>query len=161
AGSNDCWAPYFSDDVATDGTPIPLWFSIPKGADPAGYRCQSQINGNGLFPRIQEVYTDAAHTTRSDGNKRTIKSIPDGTSNTLVIGKQWWTDNNDKSPWQLGYSFGWAFGLSCSATCAIPLNNVPYPPTAGSPTGFPGVGAPNAWIYLRGFRSLHPGGANF
>src|SRR5262249_3265464 len=157
---NYCWPPFYQDDIDANGKLVPLGFPVPAGLESA-VGCNPSANGNGLLPMMGDYYTDATHTTHGDWHKRTIAQITDGTSNTLAIGEQWWCDNNNQPPWQLGYSFGWAFGLSAQATCSIPLNVVPYPPTANNPPGFPGVGQPNAWIYLRGFRSLHPGGGNF
>lgn len=72
-----------------------------------------------------------------------LQQIPDGSSQTLMIGedlqaKNWWVS--------------WPYANNAHGTCAIPLN-------VRRPSG--GEYPPWQWQNTSGFRSLHPGGANF
>jgi prepilin-type N-terminal cleavage/methylation domain-containing protein/prepilin-type processing-associated H-X9-DG protein len=69
-----------------------------------------------------------------------IKDIADGTSKTLMIGEAVYA--HDHHAVALYADGDWA-------ACNVPLNYLPTPPV------------PQNWWNVRGFRSLHPGGANF
>ncbi len=69
-----------------------------------------------------------------------IKDITDGASKTLLIGEAVYA--HDHHAVSLYADGDWA-------ACNVPLNYLPKPPV------------PQNWWNVRGFRSLHPGGANF
>jgi prepilin-type N-terminal cleavage/methylation domain-containing protein/prepilin-type processing-associated H-X9-DG protein len=80
-----------------------------------------------------------------DSRKLTMTTIPDGTSNTFMIGE----DLPDKNT-----HCGWTNSNYACGTCSIPLNNAMVP-------GQPGYNAPWDWPNVYSFRSRHTGGANF
>jgi prepilin-type processing-associated H-X9-DG protein len=90
--------------------------------------------------------TPATVILRDDRVKLT-GGIPDGTSNTLMIG--------ENLPELNAWARAWVYGNFSISTCGLPLNL--------------GVGDPvwlqrnlqNTWQVANGFRSLHPGGVNF
>ena len=72
-----------------------------------------------------------------------LHHIPDGTSQTLLIGE----DVQARNAW-----VSWPYANNPHGTCAIPLN-------VRRPSG--GEYPPDEWQNTSGFRSLHTGGANF
>jgi prepilin-type processing-associated H-X9-DG protein len=64
----------------------------------------------------------------------------DGTSQTFMVGEDLPQHNRNSV---------WCFADSDWATCSIPLNYKPEPPT------------PTDYVNVMSFRSNHPGGANF
>lgn len=71
---------------------------------------------------------------------RTLSDVRDGLSNTLMVGEDVASENNHSTAF---------YANSDWATCAAPLNYFPRPPR------------PNDWWDVIGFRSRHPGGAQF
>ncbi len=71
---------------------------------------------------------------------RKMKDIVDGSSKTMLVGED--------SP-EYNWHSMWAFSNGDSSSTYAPLNYKPFPPD------------PRAWWDMRGFRSLHPGGAYF
>ncbi len=69
-----------------------------------------------------------------------FEQVTDGLSNTLMVG--------EAVPAQDYHSAAY-YGNGCWATCGIPLNYFPNPPT------------PEYWPNVMSFRSLHPQGVNF
>jgi len=90
-------------------------------------------NGNGIFFRADQNFM------------KTLLSITDGTSNTLMIGE----DLPDKNQ-----HCGWTNANYACGTCAIPLNNAMQ-------SGQPGFNNPGDWPNVYSFRSRHAQGANF
>jgi len=82
---------------------------------------------------------------RSDGQTpRTLASVTDGLSNTLMVGEDVPTRN---------VHCGWPRSNYATGTCAIPLNQ-------SLPGSTPQYGASD-WPNVYSFRSRHPNGANF
>jgi prepilin-type processing-associated H-X9-DG protein len=119
--------------------------------------CSPQMHG--LFCRGNDMPGDAGNI------KTNMASIIDGTSNTLMIGEtvvkeshiQWWA-----TTWTTeGYRIGWA-GENCGythSTTVIPIN---YKTDYNNQDwcAFPERNILN-WGVSWGFKSKHPGGANF
>ncbi|WP_425395545.1 DUF1559 domain-containing protein [Aeoliella sp.] len=78
-----------------------------------------------------------------------LKQIPDGTSNTFMVGEASPIDNNSAAwssdgDWAItGIELNWDFENS------------------GYCTGTNGTGGSSCWPRIRGFRSFHPNGVNF
>jgi prepilin-type processing-associated H-X9-DG protein len=129
------------------------------------YGCPNQIQGDGAFAM------DAAYK---------VASITDGTSNTIFIGEMS-RFNNDPDVFFNFWTRGGYFGArsaatpgvtrsQASASTAPKLNAGLLIPDA--PTSLSGPNGVDGWMYAGsgpqtlnmgqfGFRSLHPGGANF
>jgi prepilin-type N-terminal cleavage/methylation domain-containing protein/prepilin-type processing-associated H-X9-DG protein len=124
SGSN--WGDDFDEFQSLPGTFPTDWRS--KGAN-GSY--DGLNRGDGMF-------------YRSDITRRlTFQQIPDGASQTLMIGE----DLQVKNTW-----VSWPYANNAHGTCAIPLN-VRRP--------FGGEYTPDEWQNTSGFRGLHSGGANF
>ena len=78
-------------------------------------------------------------------SRKTLASVTDGLSNTLMVGED--------IP-SLNVHCGWPRSNYSNGTCAIPLNN-------GLVNGQPGFNDPGDWPDLYSFRSRHTNGANF
>ncbi len=132
----------------------------------SGVSCagSTQIAGDGIF------YGNAA--TR-------LQAITDGTSNTFAFGEQSRFLNDPDTimqEWSRALWFGSSAPnstrISGTASTVPYLNAAFYPGDAGLSLGLSPTGQVNAWLFLQegsdwrpvgqfGFRSLHPGGANF
>ena len=110
----------------------------------AGSACAFQFNDFGTGPvpdclgvghcpgvLYRETYWDGGVS---------IDQIRDGTSNTLMVGEDIPEYDQESSPY---------FGNFDTVSCNPPLNYMPDPPR------------PSYWPNVAGFRSRHPGGANF
>ena len=104
------------------------WYNTSADGD-----CECWYKGDGMFyPMDWE-------------QPKSLGSIHDGTSNTLMIGEDTWYEANG-----YGQGFAWAHAVETSLTCAIPPNNRRTPPNV-----------PSDFAELIGFKSKHPGGVNF
>jgi prepilin-type N-terminal cleavage/methylation domain-containing protein/prepilin-type processing-associated H-X9-DG protein len=114
-GSNWCWGSYVNPARGT--------CCIPE----YGQNCDPWLAGDGMFP-------GGGYRC-----KRTVSSITDGTSNTLMVGE---------STYVAGERFGadWAGTAAAGGTSAIPPNTF----TTASD-----------WPNMHGFRSRHVSGVNF
>jgi prepilin-type N-terminal cleavage/methylation domain-containing protein/prepilin-type processing-associated H-X9-DG protein len=111
--------------------------SLP-GAFPTDWRNKG---ANGSYDGLNRG--DGIFYRRDLARRLALHQIPDGTSQTLMIGE----DIQAKNTWA-----SWPYANNAHGTCAIPLN-VRRP--------FGGDYPPDEWQNTSGFRSLHPGGANF
>jgi prepilin-type N-terminal cleavage/methylation domain-containing protein/prepilin-type processing-associated H-X9-DG protein len=114
-GSNWDWGGYYNPGTGPITTPG--WWSGDN--DP-------WANGDGIMLACSYM------------SPKKFTDILDGTSNTFMVGEDYWDVNTDG-----GYS--WASTVGATAVCAIPLN---HKPVAG-------------WVDMYGFRSRHTNGANF
>ncbi|MBC7856273.1 MAG: DUF1559 domain-containing protein [Pirellulaceae bacterium] len=104
------------------------WYNTSAAGD-----CECWFKGDGMFyPMDWQL-------------PKSLSSIQDGTSNTLMIGEDTWYEAKG-----YGQGFAWAHAVETSLTCAIPPNNRTTPPPI-----------PNDFAELIGFKSKHPGGVNF
>jgi len=102
--------------------------------------CEPWQHGDGvIFPMVWQ-------------RPRRLPAIPDGTSNTFLIGENIWQPENP-GPNRYGLGSGWAHSVHVARTCAIP-------PNAKMPDGSD-VPATASFDYLMGFRSRHLGGVQF
>lgn len=115
--------------------PVDFWtYQTP---DP--FQCYSGDDCVGMFWR----------TTYARGGVK-LRTVTDGTSNTFLIGETSPLDGN---------SAAWSSDGDWAIT-AIELN-WDYVSTCGLETSDPKRSGPECWKQIRGFRSFHPGGANF
>lgn len=104
------------------------WYHVSADGE-----CECWYRGDGIFYPM-----DWQHP-------KSLGSILDGTSNTLMLGEDTWYEGTS-----FGQGFAWAHAVETALTCAIPLNNRRTPPSN-----------PNDFAELVGFKSKHPTGANF
>jgi len=94
--------------------------------------------------------------TSRQGGKISINMVPDGLSNTIFLGEQ--NVNGNVSPnWYLRNG-------AASANTSVPINtNLQVDTTTGGScaTWTPTHSVRANWSYNYGFKSFHPGGANF
>jgi prepilin-type N-terminal cleavage/methylation domain-containing protein/prepilin-type processing-associated H-X9-DG protein len=117
----------YSGPITTNpfgGTVNPAWVHGDPSGNPDGVG-----SGDGIF-------------FQTNGNF-SFKDIPDGTSNTFLIGESLLGRNNNAS---------WCSGNDAYATCAIP-------PNAKFPDGT--INDPYDWPNGYGYHSFHTGGVNF
>jgi prepilin-type N-terminal cleavage/methylation domain-containing protein/prepilin-type processing-associated H-X9-DG protein len=114
-GSNWLWGPFANPHQGAFCCPEWQW----DWGDP-------WVSGDGMFP--------------GSGYRcpRRIASVTDGTSNTFLVGEDYWDVNTDG-----GHS--WAGSIGSSGSTAIPPNYQPGP----------------GWTTMYGFRSRHSGGVQF
>jgi prepilin-type N-terminal cleavage/methylation domain-containing protein len=124
------------DHVMSDGTARgsmspPVGFPLAMGSIPD---CHNTAETNGLFGRNTSI------------RPIELKSITDGQSNTLMIGES-----------VVGQDFHGAAFFSDGdwATCGVPLNHFHVGLDVET------MKKPPQWMQSRGFKSLHPGGAQF
>jgi prepilin-type N-terminal cleavage/methylation domain-containing protein/prepilin-type processing-associated H-X9-DG protein len=79
-------------------------------------------------------------------NPLNLKKVTDGTNTTFMVGE----DVVDQDYWSAAF-----FADGTWATCGIPLNHFVFPDTKAFIT------VPPQWQRTRGFKSRHPGGAQF
>jgi len=114
----------------------------PFQARPGPFRTDWRNRGtNGSFDGLNQG--DGIFFRSDIARPLALHQIPDGTSQTLMIGE----DVQAKNVW-----LSWPYANNTNGTCAIPLN-----------VKRPGDGeyGPRDWHNTSGFRSLHMGGGNF
>lgn len=80
-----------------------------------------------------------------------VRDFTDGLSHTLLIGEDVY-DPMNPGPNRFGLGYAWAHSVEAVATAAIPIN-ARRPDGTAYPAG--------DWMGLNGFKSRHPGGAQF
>src|SRR5262249_57832013 len=84
------------------------------------------------------------HGLLGPNSKTRLTAIPDGSSNTFLVGELSWNDANCYRPWTRGWD---SDAMASSKNVTNPMNTTPY----NGPNNFNDVS----------FGSQHPGGANF
>jgi len=147
------------------------WYCGCPATPPFGGSCSGTV-----FCTTDGVFQDNLSTR--------LSSITDGTSNTIAIGETSRFINDPDSEWN-SWSRGLYFGSSYPApnttrpqglASSVPRINAPFMPSdqplANSSQIFSTTGDVDGWLYIQsgadfrlcgqfGFRSKHPGGANF
>jgi prepilin-type processing-associated H-X9-DG protein len=129
--------------------------SIDGGGNKSGFRSYSLKYVRGMFTRL--------------GPAVKISDVPDGLSNTLMIGEELINHNSDLKgePLKNSPPNGWFgfIGGNASGTTITPIN---YPSDFDDPNGNPCAAAANDqlhhirnWNVSFGFKSNHSGGVNF
>jgi prepilin-type N-terminal cleavage/methylation domain-containing protein/prepilin-type processing-associated H-X9-DG protein len=111
-----------------------------KGVMGDNQMAQSSSFGGSRYCNAGQIECTGMIWRTSDIWKRKMKNVVDGTSKTMLIG-----EDVPLYDWHAMWSF--SNGDSCSTYA--PLNYKPFPPD------------PATWWDMRGFRSEHPGGAQF
>jgi prepilin-type N-terminal cleavage/methylation domain-containing protein len=104
-----------------------------------GHSCEGWEDGDGIFFPMNWV------------DPLRWSMITDGSSQTLMIGETVY-DAAAPGPGRFGLGFAWAHAVEACAFANFPIN-------ARSPSGTPY--APGDWQHQNGFKSRHPGGAQF
>jgi prepilin-type N-terminal cleavage/methylation domain-containing protein/prepilin-type processing-associated H-X9-DG protein len=120
--------------LSSDAVPCSTSVDPPATVDSGSPDTHSTMSNNGIFQRTS-VYSPL-----------NLKSVTDGTSNTFMVGE---------NVVAMDYHSAAYFADGDWATCSIPIN---YLPLHLQPADFKDG---NISKSVRGFKSLHPGGAQF
>ncbi len=129
-------------------------YEDPQGNADHGNTCSKQTL-SGMFGRL--LGGSAMGSPRGYcGEAVGIADVTDGTSNTIFVGEILPECNDHTAGWWHYNGMG-----NAHASTSVPINEMTTCPNATSGVTFPNCRAQSNWNLSWGFRSKHPGGAQF
>ena len=141
-------------------TTITVGLTSYKGVLGSNFNYGDFANATPAFKNSGDGFWGANGLFSLDVWKAPIKmvGITDGSSNTFMVGEDFFNPDWANVTAPAGNEFSWAHSVGAVRTCAMPPNNTRHP------NGTPIVvtsGSSSEWGSYNGFKSQHPGGVQF